>query len=250
MVETTRNGHAKAIWKSLTVRADRLSGPAVIPSLSVAQLGQSRDALAQSRTLDYSDQDVQRSPQTIGQSSSLQATEKGLLITAPGSDTWTGHGLTLPFALHGDFDVAAEMDVERLDPPAGRGESVVFLETEFRDPKKTSIHAKFAISPSNRKTGEVQLRQVSETGKFDYTELVNYPASNVQLLRVARRQEILYVLIQEAGHEVAKVLGKLEVGNHPILADDLRFILHADGEGRQVRVLLKRVTAHADRIDP
>ncbi|GAB5517019.1 DUF1583 domain-containing protein [Rhodopirellula baltica] len=250
VVETTRNGHAKAIWKSLTVRADRLSGPAVMPSLSVAQLGQSRDALAQSRTLDYSDQDVQRSTQTIGQSSSLQATEKGLLITAPGSDTWTGHGLTLPFALHGDFDVAAEMDVERLDPPAGRGESVVFLETEFRDPKKTSIHAKFAISPSNRKTGEVQLRQVSETGKFDYTELVNYPASNVQLLRVARRQEILYVLIQEAGHKVAKVLGKLEVGNHPILADDLRFILHADGEGRQVRVLLKRVTAHADRIDP
>jgi hypothetical protein len=250
VVETTKNGHAKAIWKSLTVRADRLSGPAVMPSLSVAQLRQSRDALAQSRTLDYSDQEVQRSIQTIGQASSLQATEEGLLITAPGSDTWTGHGLTLPFALHGDFDVAAEMDVKRLDPPAGRGESVVFLETEFRDPKKTSIHAKFAISPSNRKTGEVQLRQVSETGEFDYTELVNHPASNVHLLRVARRQEMLYVLIREAGQDVARVLGKLEVGNHPILADDLRFILHADGEGRQVSVLLKRVVVHADRIDP
>ena len=31
VVETTKNGHAKAIWKSLTVRADRLSGPAVMP---------------------------------------------------------------------------------------------------------------------------------------------------------------------------------------------------------------------------
>ncbi|MEO9931255.1 DUF1583 domain-containing protein [Rhodopirellula bahusiensis] len=250
VVETTKNGHASVVWKSLTIRAEQLSGAAVEPSLSVAQLDRTRDALVQSRILDYSDADVQRSIQTFGQDSAFAATDAGLLITAPGSDSWTGHGLNFPFALHGDFDVTAQIDVKQLDQPSDEGESVVYLETEFRDPKKTSIHAKFAISPSGQKSGEVQLREVSDSGEFEYTELVNYPASSVQTLRVARRQSTLYVLIQDAEQDVAMVLGKLEVGDHPILAGDLRFVLHAGGAGRQVSALLKRVTVHADRIDP
>ncbi|MEZ6088342.1 MAG: DUF1583 domain-containing protein [Pirellulaceae bacterium] len=248
VIETTKQGEARVVWKSLDVRAERLTGKALETSLSVEQLDASRDALSSRFELNFSDPVSSRRVQTWGTGANFEQLKEGLRVTAPGYKDWHGHGLSPRVSIHGDFDIQLELQVEHLERPQPGGECVVYLETEFQDRLKTALQSKFAMSSGGATNGEFTHRFLRETGELDYQELVNYPLESVHALRIARRAETGYVLIQETANSRPIVLGRVDFERVPVSVGNLRAVLHTAGIDRKTIALFKRLTIHAEII--
>ncbi|WP_372716509.1 DUF1583 domain-containing protein [Novipirellula sp.] len=247
-IETTKPGHASVVWNSLSVRAESLSGLATAPSFTVAQLNHSRESLRDHVELDFADPVSSKQFDKWGQDTQFRMTRDGLLVTAPGFDTWQGHAVVPRVEFSGDFDVSVDIDIKKLQNADPGGESVVYLQTEFRNLDKNTIESKFAKSDRGNTTGEIQIRRVNPHGEFDYKELATIPLKNANQLRIARRKGIAYFLVQDVNDLQPTMLGRLDVGETPIQLGDLRIMLHTSGEGHETIVLLKKLTLHADKI--
>lgn len=247
-IETTKPGHANVVWNSLSVRAETLSGLATVPSFTVAQLNHSRESLRDHVELDFADPNSSKQFDKWGQDTQFRTTRDGLLVTAPGFDTWQGHAVVPHVEFSGDFDVSVDIDIKKLQNASPGGESVVYLQTEFRNLDKNTIESKFAKSDRGHTTGEIQMRRVNPSGGFDYKELATVPLKKANQLRIARRKGIAYFLVQDVNDLQPTMLGRVDVGETPIQLGDLRIMLHTSGEGHETTVLLKKLTLHADKI--
>ena len=247
ILETSTTGQANVVWKSLRIHAERIDGLAKKPFPSLTQLDASRELLQESFDLDFS---KKSSPSWIqwGRDSKFETTEAGLLVTAPGFDTWQGHGVLSMVDVTGDFDVSLDMDIEKLENASPGGESVVCLQAEFRNESKSFIEAKFAKSEQGRTTGEIQDRRLNEDGSFEYAEVASVPVGNANQLRLARRDGVVYFLVRDTDDFEPKILGRLEVGDSPIRRGDLRVTVHTAGVGHETVVLLKQLIIHAEAI--
>ncbi len=248
ILETTKLGQAKVVWKSLRVRAEELTGAALEATPSISELDEHRKTLNDQHTLDLSDADIVNRIPRWGSPGRYEVDEDGLTLTQPGFDGWRGSGLILPFVVHGDFDYTVELDVQKIEASQSGGECTAYLEVVLSDPEATLIQSKFAISSVGYKAGELQVRRPKGNG-HEYQELSSIPFERVHQLRIVRRGEIAYFIFQEAADRQPVLLGLLEVARHPIRLGDLRTIVHTGGPNRETVVLYKSASIAADRLE-
>ena len=216
--------------------------------MSVQQLDQSRDALSDHLVLDLADGAAPSEITSWGNAARFEFTPTGLFLTGPGFDQWAGHGFFPRVAMSGDFDVSVDVTVKKMQLPAEGGETVLYLETEFQDSKKTAVQVKFALSPEGKRSGEIQVNRLNESGEMQYTEVGRMPASSLHQLRIARRGEAAYFLLQEAPAAEPILLGRFEVGRLPVTISRIRVMAHTAGSGREIVALFKRMEFHAEDV--
>ena len=248
IIETTKLGNAKVVWKSLSVRAEKMTGTAIESIPNIAELDEHRKSLKATHTLDLSDaKTVSRIPRW-GSPGTYQVGPDGLTLTQPGFSSWRGSGLVLPFAVYGDFDYTVELDVQKIQAAQSGGECTAYLEVVMSDPVATLVQSKFAISSVGYKAGELQLRRPNGNG-HEYEELASVPFEQVHRLRIVRRNDIAYFIIQETPETEPVLMGLLKVPLHPVRFGDLRTIVHTGGPNRETVVLYKSITLAADRLE-
>jgi hypothetical protein len=247
-IETTKAGQATVVWKSIEVRAQQLTGCALEASLTPLQLDESRDRLPRVVDLDFTESRVKDHIRLWETAATYQYQSDGLLVAAPGFKDWHGHGLSVPIALQGDFDVQLDLQVKHIEAPQEGGECVVYLETRFQDRLSTSIQAKFAMSPSGLKNGEISHLFTAGTGEMHYKELVHYPLKSVEKLRLARRDKTVYVLVQETQTSQPVILGRVKLEDDAVASGTVHAVLHTAGVGRKTVALFKRMAIRAESI--
>ena len=247
VLETYKPGHAEVTWKSLTVKAERMSGPALHESESIADLNAQRDKLPEKRQIDFRQDADRRYYSVFGDYAQFVFGDDGLNLTVPGSDRWMGAGVQPRIGLQGDFDITLELDVPKLEPTADGEESVVFLEVEIGGAAGPRIDAKYAISQRGVPNAELQVRTVGSLGQARYMELGSLPFKSIGQLRIARRGETAYVLCQEQARP-PQLLGRLDVGRDPIPIGGLRATVHTGGAGRETVARFRTLDMAAEQL--
>jgi hypothetical protein len=247
-IETTKAGEASVVWKSLEVRAEQMTGAALEKNLTVDQLNKSRDDLPSVIDLNFADPSIAQRIQTWGTDTTFQYRGDGLLVSAPGFKDWHGHGVSPNVTIQDDFDIQLKLEMQHLQPPEPGGECVVYLEAGFPDRRQTSIQAKFAMTPSGAKNGELSHHFTADNGERHYDELVNYPLDLVHSLRIARRGKTVYVLIQASPTSGSIVLGRVRLDDDAVDHCNIQAVVHTSGVDRTTVALYKQMTIWAKSI--
>ena len=242
-------GITRAIWKSLDIRAEKLTGPAMQDrGAFIAELNRARDRLPKSLSHDFT-----KSPP--GESMfyrwtdlrEWQAEDEGLLIVAPGTDAWSSAGASLQKRLEGDFDISLTFDPPQFDTPADGEGSSVYLQLELADQGDTQASIILNRTSEGQTEAMAQLRLPADGG-FHYPRVGRVSVRSATELRLARRGDRLYFLVKPLALDGELVVAQAEVGREPLKPGGIRIMVHTGGAGRESRVLWKGVRVKAERI--
>lgn len=244
------SGITSVVMKNLTVRAESLAGPAVIPDdNSLEEINRERDSLPQSVFQDFTtaapDEAIIRRWTDLRQ---WNPADNGLLIVAPGTDNWTSAGAVLQRRIEGDFDIGIRFDPKRLDTPAAGLNSSVYLQVELADAGATQLSLIFQKLDSDVTEVFVQLSTDDGGPGRNYRRLGRIAASSVEGLRIARRGRQITCIARskKLGGEI--IVGQGDVGDAPLDFDSARIMVHTGGAGRESHVVWKSFDVHAERI--
>ena len=250
-----KGGATSVLWKSLDVRAEDSFGAFAGPLKSITELDTERSQLPEHRMWDFRVQKPGGASNALGEFDIAGGTVakllpelEGLRVDVPGSDGWSASGLCSRHRIEGDFDIALELDVLHMEPCLQYNESCVFLQTEFRDKRQTSIETKFAIHHASDRKAETQLRRVRRDKTFDYQKQVSQPSDDATLLRLARRGDVIYQIFQNSTQKIPVVLGALQIGREPVLPGDLRMLIHTGGDKRMTSVRFRTLSVWAEKL--
>ncbi len=250
-----KGGATSVVWKSLDVRAEDSFGVSGSPLKTITELDAERSQLSKHRTWDFRVKKPGDASLALGEFdiaggsvSKFMPEPDGLRVDVPGSDGWSASGLFSRSRIEGDFDIALELEVLHVEPCMLHNESCVFLQTEFRDKRQTTIEAKFSIHNAGDRKAETQLRRVRRDRTFDYQELVSQPSDDAKLLRLARRGDVIYQLFQSSAQKTPVVLGAVQIGREPVLPGDLRMLIHTGGDKRKTSVRFRTLTVWAEKL--
>ncbi len=251
-----KDGHASVVWKSLTARGASATGVPPEKLMTIQQLDESRAKLPAITQRDFASSVPRAGTQGLeaftiwgdGVASFLHGKD-GLTIESPGSDQWTAAGLVPKLGFEGDFDISLSLEVLQLEPSKDGDESTVLLQTEFLDPKKSAIEMKFSTNSMNELAAETQLRSLRADGTFDYRERQTSRAGQAILLRLARRDGIVYQVFQESKESAPVILDQMEIGKYPVPPGFMRMLIHTGGANRKTIVTFKQLTVQAGKIN-
>ena len=248
-------GFAKVVWKNLIVRAQSAFGAPEVAVKAIAELDKERAALADERVYDF------RSLKPVAGTGNLKgftvwshtsatyARDKlGLTITVPGSENWQAAGLVPRVSIAGDFDISLELDVLHMEPCKKSDESVVLLQAEFNDARKSNSEVKYSIHNGGDTKAETQQRRIRGDGTFNYQEIVSRPAETASLLRLARRGDVIYQIFRGKPDAPPEVLGAMKIGTDPVPLGMLRALIHTGGENRKSVIRFKAIRIRAEQI--
>lgn len=246
------SGSVSVVWKNLSLRAEKLSGPAAQNGDSLlTRLNRERNALAKSFTHDFTRQKPDDA--LLNRWTDLRAwsaRDGGLLIVAPGTDHWSSAGAALKKSMEGDFDISVAFDPQRLDTPAKGLGSSVYLQLELADKDDTQVSLVLNKTSEGDTEAVAQLRMPDGKGDYEYRPVGRASVRSASELRLARRGGELYCLVSSEGSPGAKVLARVEVGRGPVKSGGTRLLVHAGGAGRESRVLWKSIAVKAEAIEP
>ena len=255
IVSQHKQGFAQVVWRSLTVRAESSFGGPDQPLKTVAILDKERAELPAERIYNFATPEPVKGTDGLNgfnvwshTSATYLQDKGGLTITVPGSENWQAAGLVPRVALAGDFDISLELDVLQMEPSTLHGESVVLLQTEFNDKRKSNSEVKFAIHHGGDRKAETQQRRVRDDGTFNYQEIVSRPAATASLLRLARRGNVIYQIFQGKADSPPEVLGAMKMGTDPVPFGLLRTLIHTSGENRKTVIRFKAFRIYAEQI--
>ncbi len=250
-----KEGVTSVLLKSLDVRAQGSFGATDGPLKTIEELDAERAKLLAHRTWDFQAKKPNEASQAkrefdvfAGGTGLFYSEPEGLRVNAPGSDNWSATGLLSRARIEGDFDIALELDVLQLEPCMQYHESCVYLLTEFRDKRQTTVETKFAIHSEGDKKAETQLRRVRRDKTFDYRELVSQPSDDAKLMRMARRGDVIYQIFQSTTQKTPVVLGALQIGRDPVIPGDLKLMIHTGGDKRMTSVRFRTLTVWAEKV--
>ena len=250
-----KGGTTSVIWKSLDVRADDCFGVSGGPLKSIDELDAERSQLPAHRTWDFRVKKPGDPSKALGEFdiaggfvAKFLPEADGLRVDVPGSDGWSASGLFSRSRIEGDFDIALELEVLHIEPCMLHNESCVFLLTEFRDKRQTTVETKFSMHHEGDRKAETQLRRVRRDKTFDYQELVSQPSADPTLLRLARRGDVVYQIFQNSTQKSPVVLGAMQIGREPVLPGDLRMLIHTGGDKRMTSVRFRTLSIWAERM--
>jgi hypothetical protein len=245
-------GVTRAVWKSLDIRAEKLSGPATQDGAAlVTELNRQRTKLPKSfshdltrtppdKSLFYRWTDVRE----------WRAQDKGLVIVAPGTDEWSSAGASLQKQVEGDFDISIAFDPQRLDIPAESQGSSVYLQLELADKNDTQASIILNKTSEGQTEALAQFRLPADTGGFHYPRVGRVSVPSATELRLVRRGDRAYFLVKPPELDSELVVAQAELGREPVKLGGTRILVHTGGAGRESRVLWKGIRVHAERITP
>lgn len=243
-------GMTRVVWKSLTIRADKLEGLALAgQDKSLLELNRQRDELS-----DRFVQDFAKDPFTEdrfhrwGRPARLSG--NGLHVTARGTDNWTSTGLAPHLGVQGDFDVSVTFDELRLAKPKDKLNSAFYLQVEFPDEKRTQANVIFVEHIVGDPQVYAQIRIVDEGGNNIYRRVRTDTAEALEGMRLARRGEDIFFVYRKRGSKHDHIFAQANVGTLPVPETAIRLMLHTGGAGRNSTVLLKELRVRAEEIDP
>jgi len=248
LIETQRSGTSNVTWKTLSIRAESLTGPATLPRQSVAELNFSREQLKAKQHFDFTRLDSLEQFVVWGDKSRFEHTSTGLLVTAPGTSDWQATGLASRLHIAGDFDVELTFDVIKLDDPASKHDSNLYIEADFNDAAKASVKIKMARYPERLTAVVTGVRQQNRNGNREYREVSATPVTSANHLRIARRGSVASLIYREAGTEKDVVAATIEIGTSPLPAVCLRTLIHTGGADRETVVQFKSFSIHAEQL--
>jgi hypothetical protein len=248
-------GFTQVVWKNLTVRAQSSFGCPEKGLKTIADLDKERSALPPERVYSFATPKPVAGveglgPFTVGDqaSASYMRDQAGLTITVPGSDHWQAAGLVPRLTLKGDFDISLELNVLHMEPCQMYDESVVLLQTEFKDKRQSVSEVKYAIHHGGDRKAETQQRRIRGDGTFNYQEIVSRPETTASLLRLARRGDVIYQIFQGKADSPPQVLGAMKIGTDPVQSGLLRALIHTGGENRKTVIRFRVFRIRAEQI--
>ena len=255
LVAQHKAGFAQVVWKNLSVRAQSSLGGPEKALKTIAELNKERSALPAERVFNFATPkpvagtDGLNAFSVWSHTSATYASDKdGLTITVPGSENWQAAGLVPRVALAGDFDISLELDVLHMEPCKPNDESVVLLQTEFNDKRKSNSEVKFSIHNGGDRKAETQQRRIRGDGTFNYQEIVSRPEATATLLRLARRGDVIYQIFQSDPDSSPEVLGAMKMGTDPVPLGLLRALIHTGGDNRKTVIRFKSFRIRAEQI--
>jgi hypothetical protein len=251
MAQTHMPGSISVVWKSIAIHADSLTFTWEQSLETVAALDERRAKLAAQFTHDFTKDAWTASrfhhwafqpatnPKPIGQR-----------VIGVAADDWKSAGVAAKLAMHGDFDIALEFDILRIDLPRENDSSSVYLQVEFPGEGQLQTSAIAMLSSTGSLSANAQLRQPDNDGRFTYPSLRKDSVDKIQRLRLARRGSRLYYLYSTDATGPDVLLGECDVPDGPVAANQTRFLVHTGGAGRVTEVVWKELSIRADEITP
>lgn len=250
-----KSGFSQTVWKKLSVQAQSSFGGPEQSLKSVALLDEERSSLPAERVYDFARPTPVAGTAGLGPfdvwshtNATYSQDKDGLTITVPGSENWQAAGLVPRLALDGDFDISLELDVAHMEPCKMGDESVVLLQAEFNDKRKSNSEVKFSIHHGGDRKAETQQRRIRGDGTFNYQEIVSRPETTASLLRLARRGDVIYQIFQGEPDSPPQILGAMKMGTDPVPLGLLRALIHTGGDNRKTVIRFKSFRIQAEKI--
>ena len=250
MIQTHLEGMTKVVWKSLTVRADALSGLALQDQNKVvAQLNKQRDTLAQRFEHDFA-KDTLTEDRFESSGVYQKVGDTGAKVISMGRDGWAAVGLNPAVGLAGDFDASVTFDELKLAKPKEKQNSTMYLQVEFADPKQTYVNLLLVVYVDGQQKMYAQIRETDEGGNRIYRRIGIDEIDEVVKLRLVRRGKRFSFLFRPKGADQDQILAQTDSLDLPVAPRKLHWFLHTGGAGRKSEVLLKQFHIHAEKLDP
>jgi hypothetical protein len=251
VADTQRESLTKVVWKSVTIRADELSGLALMDQEELlADLNGQRDALPQ-----RFDHDFAKDPWTEDRFARWGAVEprmerNGVRIIATGTNKWTAAGISPQLGMIGDFDIAATFDQLTLAEPRPGQYSDCSLRVQFSDEEQTLANITFVDKTDGGPEIFAQIYVIDAGGNQVYRRARLKAVEAIDRLRFARRGKQLSFVYRKVGSDRDEILTQVDIDSGPIPQGNIRVQLHTGGAGRVSGALLKDLRVHAEKIDP
>jgi hypothetical protein len=249
LTQTHLDGSTKVVWKSLTIRADNLTGLALQDREElVAELNQQRDALPHSFKHDFAKDPF--TAERFHRWGTWLPNANGLRAISSGADNWTSSGIAPRLGLEGDFDIAIAFDKLKFALPKERENSSLYLQIEFADVAKTQVNALLTKYPGGEQQLHAQVRVLDAGGNKQYRPIGTGEGDSIERVRLTRRGKRVSFLYRESGAEHDRILAQMDGLDLPIPQTYVRLMFHTGGAGRQSEALLKQLSVHAEKIAP
>ena len=247
MLQIKGPGFGSAVLKSISVRAESLSGQALEESdETVAKLDRQRAALPERFEHDFTrDRFTAARFYHWSLSPAVRPEPRGQRVTQPGWNDWRSAGVNLHVAAAGDFDVALEFDIIKLDVPQAGDSSAIYLQLEFPGPEQLQCNVITKRTPEGTLQAVAQVRTKQADDSFQYPTLRQDQAETVRRMRLARRGAELLFLYAEDPAQPDRLLTRYDVPDGPLADGAIRLMVHTGGAGRVTTVDWKRLSVHA-----
>jgi hypothetical protein len=249
-VQTKDDAQVQAVWKNLTVRAEKLSGLSVGNNETViTELDRQRDMLPdrfshQFTREPFSDARFYR----WGFVPATTPAADGLRVRPKGSDTWTSAGLTPHIGLRGDFDMSIEFNVVRMDAPKPTMNSAVYFQLELPVDSKMQCSVIHALRDDGEKYVSVQIRLLNADGKYSYPSLYQEATPEIRRMRIARRGSRLYFLASGDLSQPDRLLASYHATDADIPDGLIHMLVHTGGADRLAEAAFKSIQVHAQQV--
>lgn len=245
---SAENGNATALWTDLSVKAEKLSGPALFDNEKiVSELNEQRDKLPASFTFDFTQAGPDsRNLYRWGDKRPWNAADMGLKLESEGVEGWTANGMMTRQVMDGDFDVTLTFDpTEMAKPTTGRYTSV-FCQIQLQEDDRMRLASIFLRTPDEYKV-VAQKHYTVSPGKDEYSWHGEVPMESVTALRMARRSRTYSMLAKTKESEDDRIVFQTDHSVGPAI---LHFLLHTGAVKERSEILLKTIEIHAEKYQP
>jgi hypothetical protein len=242
-------GLTEVVWRSIEVRATRLSGPAMENRAeAVEKPGRLRDQLSERFVHDFTATPPDhvtffRWRDTLPWDKSAG----GLNIRAPGATQWQSSGINLQREISGDFDFVVSIGDLNLSTPAAGMVSGAYLVVPASDDDHTHATLHFRKLEDGRTVVIMGSgTEIAGTKTLKTVRTVDF--KSVSALRVTRHNGLLTCLVSSPDFDRDQIIDTIDFPEEPIPSAGLQFHLHTGGVGRESQVLIHRVEIRATEI--
>jgi hypothetical protein len=230
--QTSGPGRMFVVWKSISIRAEKLTGIATEDPLKlVASLDRQRAALASRLMHDFArDRIAPDQFYAWGFRPPASPQAGGLRVAGPPNDNWTSAGIDAKVALPADFDVSLEFDVLKMSPPQEGLASGVYLQIEFAEPDARQFSLIFNGMPDGTKNVLAQSRVRVASGALNYPSHGRVFIDEVKRLRVARRGRELHFLFAADLSSADKPLARIDLPPDIQAPATVKLLVHTGGK--------------------
>lgn len=240
------SGLTSVRFTELSVRAERMSGIAVIdPLVVIKSLNEQREQMPLAFQHDFTttapqDDDFYR----WGDRRPWDQADRGLTVVAEGTDEWTSSGIALRHRLVDDFDITYQFDPINLPVPKVGKQTQVYLQLELLDPDRTQINTIMTLTNAKGVICQTQIRSRID-GSFNYRTDGDRPLEGVDRLRIARRGKDYHCIAGRSSQQDEILIGTISATAHPTNIVGVKMMLHTGGADRTAQIAIKNIQVHA-----
>lgn len=244
------SGDVRVVWQSLSVRAEKLAGRALGPDRSVlARLNRERDKLPVKLAFDFRKTGpLPPDFQTWNSLDRWSPDDGGLSMRTVGAKVWLTTGIGLNNRIDGDFDFTADFKVRQFEKPTGSNRATIHLSARLPDVIREQLSIIYTIDSAGQHDVIIESREPKRGGGYMFRPMEIVSLKDVTRMRIARRGNLMTVLVATAKHPDERVITSTECSPVPLSRGALNFSVHAGDEGQTAHVLLHSLTISAAKV--